>query len=79
MSHSSLGVEERRDAERAFAQAQDCVIVATSTLELGIDVGDLDHVIPDRLTEDSGKLSAAPRSNEAEAGNGTKLLVPGHP
>lgn len=45
VSHSSLGLEERRDAERAFAEADDCVIVATSTLELGIDVGDLDHVI----------------------------------
>jgi ATP-dependent helicase Lhr and Lhr-like helicase len=45
VSHSSLGLQERRDAERAFAEAEDCVIVATSTLELGIDVGDLDHVI----------------------------------
>ena len=45
VSHSSLGLEERRDAERAFSEADDCVIVATSTLELGIDVGDLDHVI----------------------------------
>lgn len=45
VSHSSLGLQERRDAEEAFAQGDDCVIVATSTLELGIDVGDLDHVI----------------------------------
>ncbi|MCC5841549.1 MAG: DEAD/DEAH box helicase [Opitutales bacterium] len=45
LSHSSLSAEERRAAEEAFAQAQDCVIVATSTLELGIDVGDLDRVI----------------------------------
>jgi ATP-dependent helicase Lhr and Lhr-like helicase len=45
ISHSSLGAEERRLAERAFAQRQDCVIVATSSLELGIDVGDLDRVI----------------------------------
>jgi ATP-dependent helicase Lhr and Lhr-like helicase len=45
VSHGSLGVEERRSAERAFAEARDCVIVATSTLELGIDVGDLDRVI----------------------------------
>jgi ATP-dependent helicase Lhr and Lhr-like helicase len=45
LSHSSLSAEERRSAEEAFAQAQDCVIVATSTLELGIDVGDLDRVI----------------------------------
>ncbi len=45
VSHSSLGLEERRQAERAFADGRDCVIVATSALELGIDVGDLDRVI----------------------------------
>lgn len=45
LSHSSLSAEERRTSELAFAEAQDCVIVATSTLELGIDVGDLDCVI----------------------------------
>jgi ATP-dependent Lhr-like helicase len=45
LSHSSLSAEERRTSEEAFSQAQDCVIVATSTLELGIDVGDLDRVI----------------------------------
>ena len=45
VSHSSLGVEERSLAEQAFAQRQNCVIVATSSLELGIDVGDLDRVI----------------------------------
>jgi ATP-dependent helicase Lhr and Lhr-like helicase len=44
-SHSSLSHHERRRAETAFAEATDCVIVATSTLELGIDVGDLDRVI----------------------------------
>ena len=45
VSHSSLSVEQRRDAEAAFREGRDCVIVATSTLELGIDVGDLDRVI----------------------------------
>lgn len=45
VSHSSLSLDERKRAEAAFAQGQDCVIVATSTLELGIDVGDLDRVI----------------------------------
>jgi len=44
-SHSSLSVDERRRAEQAFAEARDCVIVSTSTLELGVDVGDLDRVI----------------------------------
>ena len=45
VSHSSLSVDQRRCAEEAFASASDCVIVATSTLELGIDVGDLNRVI----------------------------------
>ena len=45
VTHGSLSVTERRDAERAFHEGSDCVIVATSALELGIDVGDLDHVL----------------------------------
>ncbi len=45
VSHSSLSLDERRLAEDAFAEGRDAVIVATSTLELGIDVGDLDRVI----------------------------------
>lgn len=45
LSHASLSMDERRRAEQAFAEARACVIVATSTLELGIDVGDLDRVI----------------------------------
>ena len=45
LSHSSLSADERRIAESAFANARDCVIVSTSTLELGIDVGDLDRVL----------------------------------
>jgi len=45
LSHSLLSASERRRSEAAFAEARDTVIVATSTLELGIDVGDLDRVI----------------------------------
>ncbi|WP_067482818.1 DEAD/DEAH box helicase [Actinomadura hibisca] len=45
LSHASLSAEERHRSEEAFAEARDCVIVSTSTLELGIDVGDLDRVI----------------------------------
>lgn len=45
VSHSSLSIDERHRAEQAFAEARDCVIVSTSTLELGIDVGDLDRII----------------------------------
>jgi len=45
LAHGSLSITARRDAERAFAEGNDCAIVATSALELGIDVGDLDHVL----------------------------------
>ncbi|MFI7446450.1 DEAD/DEAH box helicase [Nonomuraea sp. NPDC049714] len=45
LSHASLSADERSRSEQAFAEARDCVIVSTSTLELGIDVGDLDRVI----------------------------------
>ena len=45
VSHSSLSADERGRAEQAFSTGSDCVIVATSTLELGIDVGDPDRVV----------------------------------
>jgi ATP-dependent Lhr-like helicase len=45
VTHSSLSQDERRQAEEAFAGRENCVIVATSVLELGIDVGDLHRVI----------------------------------
>lgn len=44
VSHSSLSRGERQRAEEAFATGDACVIVSTSALELGIDVGDLDRV-----------------------------------
>jgi ATP-dependent Lhr-like helicase len=43
--HASLSLDERRRAEQAFTEGRDCVIVSTSALELGVDVGDLDRVI----------------------------------
>ncbi len=42
--HSSVALEERRAAEVRFAHGTNVCIVCTSTLELGIDVGDLDLV-----------------------------------
>jgi ATP-dependent Lhr-like helicase len=43
--HSSVSLEERQAAEERFHHGRDAVIVCTSTLELGIDVGDLDKVL----------------------------------
>lgn len=45
VTHSSLSKEQREIAQRAFEESRNCVIVATSALELGIDIGDLDRVI----------------------------------
>lgn len=43
--HSSVSLEERRAAENKFHGGANACIVCTSTLELGIDVGDLDLVL----------------------------------
>lgn len=42
--HSSVSLEERRAAEERFHGGTNACIVCTSTLELGIDVGDLNLV-----------------------------------
>lgn len=43
--HSAVSREERQLAEERFHHGSDACIVCTSTLELGIDVGDLDRVL----------------------------------
>ncbi|MCZ7420574.1 DEAD/DEAH box helicase [Verrucosispora sp. WMMA2121] len=43
--HSAVSREERQLAEERFHRGDDACIVCTSTLELGIDVGDLDRVL----------------------------------
>jgi DEAD/DEAH box helicase domain-containing protein len=42
---AGLPAEQRKEVERAFAQGRLRAVVATSTLELGIDIGDLDAVV----------------------------------
>jgi ATP-dependent helicase Lhr and Lhr-like helicase len=42
--HSAVSKEERERAEARFAEGSSACIVCTSTLELGIDIGDLDYV-----------------------------------
>ncbi len=42
--HSSVALETRQAAEERFARGRNTAILCTSTLELGIDVGDLDRV-----------------------------------
>lgn len=42
--HGSLAQQRREDAECDFTSARDAVLVATTTLEVGIDIGDVDLV-----------------------------------
>ena len=43
--YSSLSPELRESTERQFAAAKRAICVATSTLEMGIDIGDIDAVV----------------------------------
>ena len=43
--HGSLSKEERLRTEQQFLRARNAVCVATSTLELGIDIGDVDRIV----------------------------------
>jgi ATP-dependent helicase Lhr and Lhr-like helicase len=43
--HSAISRSDRARAEEQFASGRNTSIVCTATMELGIDVGDLDHVI----------------------------------
>jgi ATP-dependent Lhr-like helicase len=43
--HSSLSPATRKTSEEAFSSQEGACIICTSTLELGIDIGDLDVVI----------------------------------
>ena len=45
LHYSNLNTEERQKVEKRFRQRQRSVCIATSTLELGIDIGDVDAVL----------------------------------
>ena len=76
VSHGSLGMEERRRSERAFAESHACVIVATSTLELGIDIGDLDRVIQiDSPSTVAGFLQRIGRTGRRPGSSRNALLL----
>ena len=70
VTHSSLSKDQRGRAERAFASETDCVIVATSVLELGVDVGDLDRVIqidaPSKVASFLQRMGRTGRREDAE-------------
>ena len=79
VSHSSLSLDERQRSEAAFAQSSNCVIVATSTLELGIDVGDLDRVIQiDAPTTVSSFLQRLGRTGRRSSNSRNCLFLATH-
>ena len=54
--HSAVSKEERELAEKEFHQGSEACIVCTSTLELGIDVGDLDKVLQANAPDSVGSF-----------------------
>lgn len=76
VSHGSLGRDERHRTERAFSEGDNCVIVATSTLELGIDIGDLDRVIQiDSPSTVAGFLQRIGRTGRREGSSRNALFL----
>ncbi len=67
--HSSLSVETRKSAEGAFLSPEGACIICTSTLELGIDIGDLDVVVqvgpPDSVSSFLQRMGRSGRRGQA--------------
>lgn len=72
--HSAVSKEERQLAEHEFNSGSNACIVCTSTLELGIDVGDLDRVLqaeaPDTVSSFLQRMGRTGR-REGQAANTT--------
>lgn len=69
--HSSLSREVREATELAFRSSSNCAIVCTRTLELGLDVGDLDLVLQlDAPTTVSGFLQRLGRTGRRDGARG---------
>lgn len=69
--HSAVSREERQHAEQQFHEGTDACIVCTSTLELGIDVGDLDYVLqaeaPDTVSSFMQRMGRTGRRGDRPA------------
>jgi len=67
--HSSVAPAARRRAEEAFGSPEGACIICTSTLELGIDIGDLDVVVqagpPDSVSSFLQRMGRSGRRGKA--------------
>jgi ATP-dependent Lhr-like helicase len=67
--HSSLAPAKKKEAEEAFHGSEGACIICTSTLELGIDIGDLDIVVqvgpPDSVSSFLQRMGRSGRRDRA--------------
>lgn len=54
--HGSLEKSKREEAEKMFSERRDSVLVATSTLEVGVDIGDVDVIVLCGVPPDTSAL-----------------------
>lgn len=79
LHHGSLSVEQRRRVEAAMAEGRLRVVVATSSLDLGIDWGDVDLVIQVGAPKGAARLlQRLGRANHRLDRPSRALLVPGN-
>jgi superfamily II DNA/RNA helicase/predicted RecB family nuclease len=68
LHYSNLKLQQRQEVERQFQRRREALCIATSTLELGIDVGDVDSVIlyepPESVTTFLQRLGRAGRQSQ---------------
>ena len=69
LHYSNLKLQQRQSVERQFQRRREALCIATSTLELGIDVGDVDSVIlyepPESVTTFLQRLGRAGRQSQS--------------
>ncbi len=79
LHHGSLDVEQRRRVEAAMAKGSLRAIVATSTLDLGVDWGDVDLVIQIGAPKGTSRLTQRiGRANHRMDEPSLAMLVPGN-
>lgn len=54
--HGSLDKSKREESEKMFSERRDSILVATSTLEVGVDIGDVDVIVLLGVPPDTSSL-----------------------